>query len=94
MRLQGRRSVSVKCIWEIPVDKCTWSDGGITWTPRQNVESEADESMYLAMFGSGPDPQITGKQSYVYYTHSRKGKWNRWDDLELLRRRITLEIKK
>jgi hypothetical protein len=50
--------------------------------------------MYLAMFGSGPDSQITGEQSYVYYTHSRKGKWNRWDDLELLRRRITLEIKK
>ena len=67
------------------------SQDGVNWSGRQPVVLDAGEQFYPSMIGTGPDPTVTGKSFYVYYTDSQKGAWSRWSDAQLVRRAITLD---
>jgi hypothetical protein len=67
------------------------SDDGIKWSSRILIADEAGEIFYPSIIGLGDDPRITGKEFYIYYTHSINGAWDRWSDAKLLRRKITLD---
>jgi hypothetical protein len=66
------------------------SGDGVNWSSRVSVSKEAGELFYPSIIGTGDDPKITGQEFYLYYTHSMTGAWNRWNDLEFVRRKITL----
>ena len=68
-----------------------FSDDGINWSDRILVSDEAVELFYPTIIGTGDEPRITGKDFYLYYTHSVTGTWNRWNDLNLIRRKITFD---
>jgi hypothetical protein len=66
------------------------SPDGVNFGPRQAVAVDPGEQFYPSIFGTGPDPRITGDSFYVYYTDSKKGGWSRPDDAQLFRRQITV----
>ena len=79
--------------WQSPTDQylyITVSDDGINWSRRFLISDEAGEHFFSTIIGIGDDPQVTGKEFYIYYTHSISGAWDRWSDAQLLRRKITL----
>jgi hypothetical protein len=67
------------------------STDGVNFSPRQAVALDPGEQFYPSLIGTGADPQITGKEMYVYYTDSLKGSWDRWKDATLKRRLITFD---
>jgi hypothetical protein len=69
----------------------TISDDGINWSRRMLISDEAGELFYPSIMGTGDDPRITGREFYIYYTHSLVGAWNRWGDAQLVRRKISME---
>ena len=69
----------------------TSSDDGITWGPRQKLAKENGESFYPSIVSVNENPRETGSEFYVYYTFSKKGKWNRWDDAVIARRKIIIK---
>jgi len=66
-----------------------FSNDGIHWTKRKQLTDEVGESFYPSIVGGNDDPRQTGKEFYIYYTSSKKGGFERWNDAELVRRKIT-----
>jgi len=70
------------------------SSDGIHWTARQKLTDDDGESFYPSIVGIGNDPRQTGNEFYIYYTFSKAGGWKRWDDAEIVRRKITFQTAK
>jgi hypothetical protein len=68
-----------------------FSDDGLNWSARTQIEVEPGESFYPSLVGTGVDPLELGKSFYVYYTYSVAGGWDRWSDAQLARRLITID---
>jgi len=71
------------------------SDDGINWGEFILIADEPGE-LYAPTIVGGPEERQreTGKEFYVYYTHSIIGAsdgWKRWNDGNLVRRKITLK---
>jgi hypothetical protein len=66
------------------------SNDGLNWSNRMLISNEAGEKFYPTIIGMEDEPRVTGKEFYIYYTHSIAGAWDRWSDAKLLRRKITL----
>lgn len=69
-----------------------FSDDGLNWSARTQLESEAGESFYPSLVGTNSaNPQELGRSFYVYYTYSVAGGWDRWSDAQVARRLITID---
>ncbi len=69
------------------------SSDGVNWTKLQQIEDDGFESFYCTLIGTGEDPNVTGRDFYVYYTRSVIGGVDgflRWQDADLVRRRLTV----
>lgn len=62
------------------------SADGVNWSARQPLVLDSGEQMYPSIIGTGPDPQVTGKSFYVYYTDG-----SRWGGAQLARRLVTFD---
>lgn len=69
----------------------TNSKDGITWEPRKSLVRENSESFYPSIVSLQENPRETGSEFYIYYTFSKKGEWNRWDDAVIARRKVTVK---
>ena len=67
----------------------TWSDDGIQWEPRIQLETGSGESFYPSIVPVGSEPSVSGWLFYVYYTYSEAGSWDRWSDAIVVRRKLT-----
>lgn len=67
------------------------SDDGIVWTERHQLIDEDGELFYPSIVGYRNNPRETGREFYLYYTFSKKGGWERWDDAIIVRRTIKVE---
>lgn len=67
------------------------SDDGIRWTDRQVLVDEDCELFYPSIVGYRENSRETGREFHLYYTFSVKGGWGRWDDAEIVRRKISIE---
>lgn len=70
----------------------TESADGITWSSRNLLDNTLGEDLYPTIIGLGESPRISGSEFFVYYTYSKKGGWERWDDAILMRRKINCGV--
>lgn len=87
----GKYVMAVAQGWPGPDLYLLFSDDGIAWSPRTALETEAGESFYPSLVGTGTNPETLDASFYIYYTHSAAGDFDRWSDAVLARRLITLD---
>ena len=67
------------------------SPDAIHWSPSQLIAQAArDELMYPTVINPDGDALTSGERFFVYYVHSQAGGWAMHEDLNVMRRTLTL----
>ncbi len=78
-----------------PENQSEWriasSKDGINWGSIHTLGGPTPGERYApSLIGTGDEPQITGREFWIYYTASQSGGWERWPASTLARQKVNL----